>query len=201
MLKSQVSSSNVKVEINRKRPHKPSTKEQKAERQDLLNTLNDVVVNGQKPSKEKDLRWDYEKDRKAQAIFGKMKKPSREIIDKYPSCGMLKHEGECPCEICGKSGHNEEKCPTLSPLQKKRKSKQEIPKQIEVCSCCKTEGHKAQECPWNKDETIAQVEEEMEVTYPTICTHCRALDHMIEDCPALREADSRRRKITCERCG
>ena len=70
-----------------------------------------------------------------------------------------------------------------------------------MCPCCKTEGHKAQECPWNKDEIMAQVEEEMEVTYPTICTHCRALDHMIEDCPALREADSRRRKITCERCG
>ena len=28
--------------------------------------------------KEKDLRWDYEKYNKAQAIFGKMKKPSRE---------------------------------------------------------------------------------------------------------------------------
>ena len=45
-----------------------------------------------------------------------------------------------------------------------------------------------------------EAEVEQEIPYATICTHCRALDHMIEDCPALKEADDRRRKITCERC-
>ncbi|MCG8626992.1 MAG: collagen-like protein, partial [Proteobacteria bacterium] len=46
-----------------------------------------------------------------------------------------------------------------------------------------------------------EVELAMEKPYATICTHCRALDHMIEDCPALMDADKRRRKVVCKRCG
>ena len=199
--KSQRTPSDLRTEDSKKRTFKPTSSEQEAERQDLLSALNDVVVNGQKPSKEKDLRWDYGKDKKAQAIFGKMRRPIREPIGKCPRCGTLKHEGECPCKRCGKRGHEEDTCPTLSPLQKKKKSRQATSKEPEVCSCCKTKGHKAQECPWNKEEPMEQVETEIEGIYPTICTHCRALDHMVEDCPALKEADIRRRKITCERCG
>ena len=186
----------------KKRPFKPTSSEQKAARQDLFDTLNNVVVNGQKPSVKKDLRWDYGPDRKAQAVFGKMKKHFQTPVNKCPKCGTLKHEGGCPCTLCGKQGHTEETCPTSNPLQKKRKEKPETIKKEEVCACCKTTGHKAQECPWNKDGPIDQEDEiDMEIPGPTICTHCRALDHMIEDCPALKEADARRRKITCERCG
>ena len=63
----------------RKRTSKPSTGEQEADKQKLFDILNEVVVNGTKlkktPSKtKKDLRWDYEQDRKAQAIFGKINK-------------------------------------------------------------------------------------------------------------------------------
>ena len=58
-----------------------------------------MVVNGTKlkktPSKtKKDLRWDYEQDRKAQAIFGKIKKKQeKDPISKCPKCGLLEHEG------------------------------------------------------------------------------------------------------------
>ena len=69
-------------EETRKRTSKPSTSEQEADKQKLFDILNEVVVNGAKPRKppskaKKDLRWDYEQDRKAQAIFGKInnKKP------------------------------------------------------------------------------------------------------------------------------
>ena len=100
---------------------KPTTTEQEAERQKLFSALNDVVVNGKKPSKEKDLRWDYERDRKAQAVFGKIKKHSTESIEMCPKYGTHKHEGECPCTLCGKKGHDEKSCPSQSPPTKKRK--------------------------------------------------------------------------------
>ena len=75
-----VKSTREKEEI-RKRTSKPSTSEQEADKQKLFDILNEVVVNGTKlkkiPSKsKKDLRWDYEQDRKAQAIFGKISKNS-----------------------------------------------------------------------------------------------------------------------------
>ena len=78
---------------------KPTTTEQEAERQKLFSALNDVVLNGKKPGKGKDLRWDYEKDKKAQAIFGKIKKYNREPVDMCPKCGTLQHEGQCPCTM------------------------------------------------------------------------------------------------------
>ena len=104
-----VKSTRGKEEI-RKRTSKPSTSEQEADKQKLFDILNEVVVNGTKlkktPSKsKKDLRWDYEQDRKAQAIFGKInKKQGKDPIAKCPKCGVLEHEGECPCSICGKKG-------------------------------------------------------------------------------------------------
>ena len=85
---------------------KPTTTEQEAERQKMFSALNDVVLNGKKPGKEKDLRWDYEKDKKAQAIFGKIKRHNKEPVDMCPKCGTLQHEGECPCTMCGKRGHD-----------------------------------------------------------------------------------------------
>ena len=161
---------------------KPTTTEQEAERQKLFSALNDVVLNGKKPGKEKDLRWDYEKDKKAQAIFGKIKKHNREPVDMCPKCGTLQHEGECPCTMCGKRGHDEKSCPSQSPPMMKRKEK--LGKKKEVCTFCNSEGHRAQECPWNKGEPMEHepTDFEFENIRPTICTHCRALDHLIEDC-------------------
>ena len=63
---------------------KPTTTEQEVERQKLFSALNDVVLNGKKTGKGKDLRWDYEKDKKDQAIFGKIKKHNREPVDMCP---------------------------------------------------------------------------------------------------------------------
>ena len=74
----------------------PTTTEQEAERQKLFSALNDVVLNGKKPGKGKDLRWDYEKDKKAQAIFGKIKKHSREPVDMCPKLLNPSTASACP---------------------------------------------------------------------------------------------------------
>ena len=199
-------------EETRKRTSKPSTSEQEADKQKLLDILNEVVVNGAKPKKlpsrpKKDLRWDYEQDRKAQAIFGKInKKQGKDPIAKCPKCGVLEHEGECPCSTCGKKGHLEKDCPSQkqSPPTKKRKDMNQEQKDIKICICCKSEGHTAEECPWKK-ETIPQSGGEYgirkEIYQDMICQHCRALDHSVKDCPSLKLADQRRRKIKCEKCG
>ena len=199
-------------EETRKRTSKPLTSEQEADKQKLLDILNEVVVNGPKPKKlpsrpKKDLRWDYEQDRKAQAIFGKInKKQGKDPIAKCPKCGVLEHEGECPCSTCGKKGHLEKDCPSQkqSPPTKKRKDMNQEQKDIKICICCKSEGHTAEECPWEK-ETIPQSGGEYgirkEIYQDLICQHCRALDHSVKDCPSLKLADQRRRKIKCEKCG
>ena len=199
-------------EETRKRTSKPSNSEQEADKQKLLDILNEVVVNGAKPKKlpskpKKDLRWDYEQDRKAQAIFGKInKKQGKDPIAKCPKCGVLEHEGECSCSTCGKKGHLEKDCPSQkqSPPTKKRKDMNQEQKNIKTCICCESEGHTAEECPWKK-ETIPQSEGEYgirkEIYQDMICQHCRALDHSVKDCPSLKLADQRRRKIKCEKCG
>ena len=199
-------------EETRKRTSKPSTSEQEADKQKLFDILNEVVVNGAKPKKspsksKKDLRWDYEQDRKAQAIFGKInKKQEKDPIAKCPKCGVLEHEGECPCSIYGKKGHLEKDCPSLkqSPPTKKRRDINQGQEDIRICICCESEGHTAEECPWKK-ETIPQSKGEYgikkEIYQDKICQHCRALDHSVKDCPALKLADQRRRKIRCKKCG
>ena len=155
------------------------------------------------PSKtKKDLRWDYEQDRKAQAIFGKInKKQEKDPVSKCPKCGLLEHEGECPCSKCGRKGHLEKDCPTQkqSPPTKKRKDINQEQKDTKICTCCESEGHLADECPWKK-EAPPQSKDEYgvgkEVYQDRICQHCRALDHNVKDCPALQLADQRRRKIS-----
>ena len=199
-------------EETRKRTSKPSTSEQEADKQKLFDLLNEVVVNGAKTKKsssksKKDLRWDYEQDRKAQAIFGKInKKQGKDPIAKCPKCGVLEHEGECPCSICGKKGHLGKDCPSLkqSPPTKKRKDINQGQVDTKMCTCCESEGHTAEECPWKK-ETTPQGKDEYSIRKEKyqnkICQHCRALDHSVKDCPALKLADQRRRKIRCEKCG
>ena len=196
----------------RKRTSKPSTSEQEEDKQKLFDLLNEVVVNGTKTKKtssklKKDLRWDYEQDRKAQAIFGKInKRQGKDPIAKCPKCGVLEHDGECPCSICGKKGHLEEDCPSQkqSPPTKKRKDINPKQEDTKICICCESEGHLAEECPWKK-ETIPQNKNEYgvgkEKYQDKICQHCRALDHSVRDCPALKLADQRRRKVKCEKCG
>ena len=193
-------------EETRKRTSKPSTSEQEADKQKLFDILNEVVVNGAKPKKspstsKKDLRWDYEQDRKAQAIFGKInKKQGKDPIAKCPKCGVLEHEGECPCSICGKKGHLEKDCPSQkqSPPTKKRNDINQRQEDIKICICCESEGHSAEECPWKKETTPQSKGEygiRKEIFQDKICQHCRALDHSVKDCLALKLADQRRRKV------
>ena len=88
-------------EETRKRTSKPSTSEKEADKQKLFHILNEVVVNGAKPKKspsksKKDLRWDYEQDRKAQAIFGKInKQQGKDPITKCPKCGVAPSHLRC----------------------------------------------------------------------------------------------------------
>ena len=51
---------------------KPTEEEQKQEKESLLDALHSVV-NGNKPSKPKDLGWDYQKDKEAKRVFERKK--------------------------------------------------------------------------------------------------------------------------------
>ena len=141
---------------------KPTEEEQKKEKESLFDVLQSVV-NGSKPSKPKDLGWDYQKDKEAKRVFErkkelqKLREKERERKSKQcPECRYPKHPGPCPCKICGRKGHEFKDCPKLKP------SKEVLEQTIEfciecmvphppgrcICKLCKTIGHTATECPW-----------------------------------------------------
>ena len=197
---------------------KPTEEEQKQEKESLLDTLHSVV-NGNKPSKPKDLGWDYQKDKEAKRVFErkkelqKLKEKEKERKSKQcPECRYPKHPGPCPCKLCGKKGHELKDCP-------KSKPPKEVPEQtiefcIEcmvphppgrcICKLCKTIGHTASECPWleeaeatSRPPKIGEKDEEPEVQF---CLHCRSETHRIENCAAHKVAQARRKKVWCEKC-
>ena len=197
---------------------KPTEEEQKQEKESLLDALHSVV-NGSKPSKPKDLGWDYQKDKEAKRVFErkkelqKLREREKERKSKQcPECRYPKHPGPCPCKLCGKKGHEFKDCPKLKPPK-------EVPEQtmefcIEcmvphlpgrcICKLCKTIGHTATECPWleeakatTKPPKIEREDEEPEVLF---CLHCRSETHRIEDCAAYKVAQAKRKKVWCERC-
>ena len=199
---------------------KPTEEEQKQEKESLLDALHSVV-NGSKPSKPKDLGWDYQKDKEAKRVFErkkelqKLREREKERKSKQcPECRYPKHPGPCPCKLCGKKEHEHEfkDCPKSRPPK-------EVPEQtmefcIEcmvphppgrcICKLCKTIGHTATECPWleeakatTKPPKIEREDEEPEVLF---CLHCRSETHRIEDCAAYKVAQAKRKKVWCERC-
>ena len=197
---------------------KPTVEEQKQEKESLLDTLHSVV-NGNKPSKPKDLGWDYQKDKEAKKVFER-KKELQKLREKEkerksrqcPECRYPKHPGPCPCKLCGRKGHEFKDCP-------KSKPPKEVPEQtvefcIEcmvphppgrcLCKLCKTIGHTATECPWleeaeatTKPPKTDEKDEEPEVLF---CLHCRSETHRMEDCAAYKVAQAKRKKVWCERC-
>ena len=191
---------------------KPTVEEQKQEKESLLDTLHSVV-NGNKPSKPKDLGWDYQKDKEAKRVFER-KKELQKLREKEkerksrqcPECRYPKHPGPCPCKLCGKKGHEFKDCP-------KSKPPKEVPEQtmefcIEcmvphlpgrcICKLCKTIGHTATECPWleeakatTKPPETDEKDEEPEILF---CLHCRSETHRIEDCAAYKVAQAKKEK-------
>ena len=197
---------------------KPTEEEQKQEKESLFDVLQSVV-NGSKPSKPKDLGWDYQKDKEAKRVFErkkelqKLREKERERKSKQcPDCRYPKHPGPCPCKICRRKGHEFKDCPKLKPPK-------EVPEQtmefcIEcmvphppgrcICKLCKTIGHTATECPWleeaeatTKPPKSDEKDEEPEVLF---CLHCRSETHRMEDCAAYKVAQAKRKKVWCERC-
>ena len=197
---------------------KPTEEEQKQEKESLLDTLHSVV-NGNKPSKPKDLGWDYQKDKEAKRVFERKKelqklreKEKERKAKQCPECRYPKHPGPCPCKLCGKKGHELKDCP-------KSKPPKEVPEQtiefcIEcmvphppgrcICKLCKTIGHTVTECPWleeaeavSRPPKIDEKDEEPEVQF---CLHCRSETHRIENCAAHKVAQARRKKVWCEKC-
>ena len=197
---------------------KPTEEEQKQEKESLLDALHSVV-NGNKPSKPKDLGWDYQKDKEAKRVFErkkelqKLREKEKERKSKQcPECRYPKHPGPCPCKLCGKKGHEFKDCPRSKPPK-------EVPEQtiefcIEcmvphpsgrcICKLCKTIGHTATECPWleeaeatSKPPKVGEKDEEPEVQF---CLHCRSETHRIENCAAHKVAQARRKKVWCEKC-
>ena len=191
---------------------KPTEEEQKQEKESLLDALHSVV-NGSKPSKPKDLGWDYQKDKEAKRVFErkkelqKLRKREKERNSRQcPECRYPKHPGPCPCKLCGKKGHEFKDCPKLRPPK-------EVPEQtiefcIEcmvphppgrcICKLCKTIGHTATECPWLEEAKATtkppKIEEEDEEPEVHFCLHCRSETHRIEDCAAYRVAQAKRKR-------
>ena len=88
-----------------RKARKPTEEEQKQEKETLFDVLHSVV-NGHKPSKPKDLGWDYQKDKEARRVFErkkelqKLREKERERKSKYcPECRYPKHPGECHCKL------------------------------------------------------------------------------------------------------
>ena len=74
---------------------KPTEEEQKQVKESLLDALHSVV-NGSKPSKPKDLGWDYQKDKEAKRVFERKKelqrlreREKREILNNVLNVGIL----------------------------------------------------------------------------------------------------------------
>ena len=141
---------------------KPTEEEQKQEKESLLDALHSVV-NGNKPSKPKDLGWDYQKDKEAKRVFERKKelqklreKEKERKSRKCPECRYPKHPGPCPCKLCGKKGHEFKDCPKLKPPKGVSEPTMEFctecmlphPPGRCICKLCKTIGHTATECPW-----------------------------------------------------
>ena len=201
-----------------RKARKPTEEEQKQEKENLLDTLHSVV-NGHKPSKPKDLGWDYQKDKEAKRVFErkkelqKLREKERERKSKYcPECRYPKHPGECPCKLCGKKGHKFKDCPKLKPLKKVPETTMDFcaecmvphPPGKCICKLCKTIGHLATECPWleeakatTKPPKLNERDEEPEVLF---CLHCRSETHRIEDCTAYKVAQAKRKRVWCEKC-
>ena len=195
---------------------KPTEEEQKQEKESLLDALHSVV-NGNKPSKPKDLGWDYQKDKEAKKVFErkkelqKLREKEKERKSKQcPQCRYTKHSGPCPCKLCGKKGHEFKDCPKLKPPKEVPEPTIEfciecmVPHSLGKCICklCKTIGHTATECPWleeakatTKPPKIDKKDEEPEILF---CLHCRSETHRIEDCAAYKVAQAKRKKVWCE---
>ena len=197
---------------------KPTEEEQKQEKESLLDALHSVV-NGSKPSKPKDLGWDYQKDKEAKRVFErkkelqKLREREKEKKSKQcPECRYPKHPGPCPCKLCGKKGHEFKDCP-------KSKPPKEVPEQtmefcIEcmvphlpgrcICKLYKTIGHTATECPWLEEaeatSKLPKTDEKDEEPEVLFCLHCRSETHRMEDCAAYKVAQAKRKKVWCERC-
>ena len=197
---------------------KPTEEEQKQEKESLFDALHSVV-NGNKPSKPKDLGWDYQKDKEAKRVFERKKelqklreKEKERKSRKCPECRYSKHPGPCPCKLCGKKGHEFKDCPKLKPLKEISEQTMEFctecmvphPPGRCICKLCKTIGHTATECSWleeakatTKPPKTEEKDEEPEILF---CLHCRSETHGIEDCAAYKVAQAKRKKVWCERC-
>ena len=77
-----------------RKARKPTEEEQKQEKESLLDALHSVV-NGSKPSKPKDLGWDYQKDKEAKRVFErkkelqKIKRKGEKSLQDVLSVGIL----------------------------------------------------------------------------------------------------------------
>ena len=201
-----------------RRPRKPTEEEQQQEKESLLDTVHSVV-NGHKPSKPKDLCWDYQKDKEAKRVFKRKKElqrlreKERERKVRYcPEFKYLKHSGPCPCKICGKKDHKVKDCPKLKPPKRVSEPAMDFcpecmvphPPGRCICKLCKPLGHLATECPWlndAKDTTKSpEPDEEGEETRVPFCLHCRSDTHRMEDCAAYKVAQAKMKKIWCENC-
>ena len=201
-----------------KKANKPTEEQRQQEKESLLDTLHSVV-NGYKPSKPKDLGWDYLKDKDAKRVFERKKELQRQREKERerrakvcPECRYPKHPGECPCKKCGRQGHLAKDCPKTKPPKIIPETVMDFctecmvphPPGRCICKLCKTIGHIATECPWLEEAKATakppkpdKRDEESEVLF---CLHCRSDTHKMEDCAAYKVAQAKMKRIWCENC-
>ena len=196
-----------------RKPGKPSEEEQQQEKESLFDAVK-TVVNGHKPSRPKDIGWDYQKDKEAKRVFErkrelqKLREKERERRAKLcPECRYPKHLGECPCKICGKKGHKIKDCPKLKPPKIDPEPVMDFctecmvphPPRKCICKLCKVIGHLATECPWLEEAKATadthEPDRENKESEVQFCLHCRLETHRREDCAAYKAAQDKRQGL------
>ena len=110
-------------EKKQRKARKPTEKEQKQEKESLLDALHSVV-NGSKPSKPKDLGWDYQKDKEAKRVFErkkelqKLREKEKESQNNVLSVGTLNIQVHVLVNYVGRRDMNSKIVPSQNHLRK-----------------------------------------------------------------------------------
>ena len=102
---------------------KPTTTEQEAERQKLFSALNDVVLNGKKPSKGKDLGGTMRKTKRLKQYLARLRKTIESQWTCIPNVELFNMRDNVHALCVGKEGMMKNPAPLRVPLSRKEKKR------------------------------------------------------------------------------